>query len=102
MSASTGGSIQVRFPWVSADGGDSASSHWVRLDTTFAGKRWGFISVPRIGQEVLVIFEEGDPDRPLIIGTVYNADRMPVAPLPTTSFPMRTAPQPASSSRAAI
>ena len=47
-----------------------------------AGKKWGFVAIPRIGQEVIVDFLEGDPDRPLIVGSVYNAEQMPHYALP--------------------
>jgi type VI secretion system secreted protein VgrG len=50
--------------------------------TLWAGKQWGVIHIPRIGQEVIVAFEEGDPDRPIIVGSVYNADMMPPYKLP--------------------
>jgi type VI secretion system secreted protein VgrG len=48
----------------------------------WAGKNWGWMTIPRIGQEVLVDFLEGDPDRPIIVGRVYNADQMPPWTLP--------------------
>jgi type VI secretion system secreted protein VgrG len=51
------------------------SSCWVRVSQPWAGKGWGFITIPRIGQEVVVSFLEGDPDRPLITGSVYNAQQ---------------------------
>lgn len=55
---------------------------WVRVGQSIAGNKWGFMAIPRIGQEVVVDFLEGDPDRPLIVGSVYNADQMPHYPLP--------------------
>ena len=48
----------------------------------WAGKQWGAIHIPRIGQEVIVAFLEGDPDQPIIVGSVYNADNMPPYTLP--------------------
>jgi type VI secretion system secreted protein VgrG len=54
----------------------------VRVASTSAGKNWGFVTIPRIGQEVIVDFLEGDPDRPLIVGRVYNAEQMPPYTLP--------------------
>ncbi|HEX8200208.1 MAG TPA: phage baseplate assembly protein V, partial [Isosphaeraceae bacterium] len=48
----------------------------------WAGRQWGAIHIPRIGQEVIVAFEEGDPDQPIIVGSVYNAEQMPPFGLP--------------------
>jgi phage baseplate assembly protein gpV len=62
--------------------GDGTSSCWVRCAFPWAGKNFGFISIPRVGHEVVVAFEEGDPDRPIIVGSVYNADMMPPWTLP--------------------
>jgi len=53
-----------------------------RLRRFWAGKNWGAMHIPRIGQEVLVSFLEGDPDRPIITGRVYNASLMPPYDLP--------------------
>ncbi|MDB5950255.1 MAG: type secretion system tip protein VgrG, partial [Massilia sp.] len=61
---------------------DENSSCWVRVAQGWAGKGWGAMSVPRIGMEVVVSFLEGDPDRPLVTGCVYNGDAMPPYPLP--------------------
>jgi len=58
------------------------SSCWIRVAWPWAGKGWGFITLPRIGQEVVVSFLEGDPDQPLISGSVYNAIQMPPYALP--------------------
>ena len=63
-------------------GSDENSSCWIRVAQGWAGKGWGMIYIPRIGQEVIVSFLEGDPDRPLITGSVYNADQMPPYALP--------------------
>ena len=54
---------------------DENSSCWIRVSQGWAGKQWGAIYIPRIGQEVIVRFLEGDPDRPIITGRVYNADQ---------------------------
>lgn len=71
------GRVKIQFHW-DRDGQYSAdSSCWVRVATHWAGKRWGAIHIPRIGQEVVVDFLEGDPDNPIIVGSVYNADQMP-------------------------
>jgi type VI secretion system secreted protein VgrG len=76
------GRVKVQFPWDRQGKKDSNSSCWVRVATTWGGKQWGFIQIPRIGQEVVVTYEEGDPDRPLITGSVYNAEQMPPFTLP--------------------
>jgi type VI secretion system secreted protein VgrG len=76
------GRIKVQFPWDREGKHDANSSCWLRVGTPWAGKGWGAISIPRIGQEVIVQFMEGDPDAPIVIGSVYNADVMPAFPLP--------------------
>jgi type VI secretion system secreted protein VgrG len=76
------GRIKVQFHWDRVGGEDEMSSCWVRVAQGWAGKRWGAMFLPRIGQEVIVSFLEGDPDRPLVTGSVYNADNMPPYPLP--------------------
>jgi type VI secretion system secreted protein VgrG len=74
--------IKVQFHWDREGKNNPDSSCWIRVATNWAGKRWGFLQVPRIGQEVLVDFLEGDPDNPIVIGSVYNADMMPAVKLP--------------------
>lgn len=76
------GRVQVNFHWNAPDKKDAKSSCPVRVASPWAGKTWGAVSLPRVGQEVVVSFLEGDPDRPLIIGSVYNADNMPPYTLP--------------------
>lgn len=76
------GRIKVQFHWDRVGREDETSSCWVRVAQGWAGKRWGAMFLPRIGQEVIVSFLEGDPDRPLVTGSVYNADNMPPYPLP--------------------
>lgn len=71
------GRIKVQFPWDRRGKHDANSSCWVRVAQSWAGKRWGVSFWPRIGQEVLVNFIEGDPDHPIVVGSVYNADQMP-------------------------
>src|SRR5262249_2200449 len=71
------GRVKVQFHWDRQGKNDADSSCWVRVAQVWAGKRWGASFWPRIGQEVVVAFEEGDPDQPIIIGSVYNADQMP-------------------------
>ncbi len=77
------GRVKVRFHWDHwADSDDENASCWVRVSTTWAGKQWGAIHLPRVGEEVIVGFLEGDPDQPIIVGRVYNDDRLPPYPLP--------------------
>lgn len=68
------GRIRVQFHWDREGKMDETSSCWVRVATPWAGKTWGFAAVPRIGQEVIIQFEEGDPGRPMCIGMLYNED----------------------------
>jgi len=76
------GRIKVQFHWDRLGKKNEDSSCWIRFSTAWAGKNWGMISIPRIGQEVVVDFLEGHPDRPLVIGSVYNAEQMPPYALP--------------------
>jgi type VI secretion system secreted protein VgrG len=76
------GRVKVQFFWDRAGKKDENSSCWVRVSQPWAGKNWGAIWIPRIGQEVIVEFLEGDPDRPIITGRVYNAEQMPPYTLP--------------------
>ena len=71
------GRVKVQFHWDREGKNDEKSSCWIRVSQPIAGKRWGASFWPRIGQEVVVDYLEGDPDQPIIIGTVYNADQMP-------------------------
>lgn len=79
------GRIKVQFPWDRLGKNDDKSSCWVRVSQPWAGKGFGAISIPRIGDEVVVSFLEGDPDQPLITGRVYNAEFMPPYALPANS-----------------
>jgi type VI secretion system secreted protein VgrG len=74
--------VKVQFHWDREGKNDPDSSCWIRVATHWAGKQWGGIHIPRIGQEVVVDFLEGDPDQPIIVGSVYNADMMPPYELP--------------------
>jgi type VI secretion system secreted protein VgrG len=76
------GRVKVQFFWDREGKKNETSSCWVRVSQAWAGKNWGFVTIPRIGQEVIVEFLEGDPDRPLITGRVYNAEQMPPYSLP--------------------
>lgn len=74
--------VKVHFHWDRLGNRDEASSCFVRVSSVWAGSGWGFIQIPRIGQEVIVDFLEGDPDQPIITGRVYNAAQMPPYELP--------------------
>jgi type VI secretion system secreted protein VgrG len=76
------GRVKVQFRWDRRGKSDDSSSCWVRVAQTAAGAKWGGINIPRIGQEVIVDFLEGDPDQPIITGRVYNANNMPPYALP--------------------
>jgi type VI secretion system secreted protein VgrG len=76
------GRIKVQFHWDRYGQLDDKSSCFVRVGQMWAGKSWGGIHIPRIGQEVIVSFLEGDPDRPLVIGSVYNGANKPPFALP--------------------
>lgn len=76
------GRVIVQFYWDRLGQKNENSSCWIRVSQPWAGATWGSIWIPRIGQEVIVSFEEGDPDRPLITGRVYNAEEMPPYTLP--------------------
>ena len=69
------GRVKVQFFWDREGKADENSSCWIRVAQLWAGKGWGAVFTPRIGQEVIVDFLEGDPDRPIITGRVYNADQ---------------------------
>ena len=76
------GRVKVQFFWDRLGANDEKSSCWVRVAEMWAGKQWGMVFTPRIGQEVLVEFLDGDPDRPVVTGRVYNAAQMPPYALP--------------------
>jgi type VI secretion system secreted protein VgrG len=76
------GRVKVRFHWERLNSRDGPNVCWVRVSSPWAGNGFGFIQVPRVGDEVVVDFLEGDPDQPLITGRVYNAARMPPWALP--------------------
>ena len=76
------GRVKVQFHWDREGKRNENSSCWIRVSQPWAGKNWGSVANPRIGQEVIVDFLEGDPDRPIITGRVYNAEQMPPYALP--------------------
>ncbi|NNE68365.1 MAG: type VI secretion system tip protein VgrG [Pyrinomonadaceae bacterium] len=76
------GRVKVQFHWDRHGQVDANSSCWIRVAQSWAGNRWGSMFIPRIGMEVLVNFIDGDPDRPIISGCVYNPKTMPPYELP--------------------
>lgn len=78
------GRVKVQFHWDREGKKDPDSSCWVRVASLWAGNGWGMVHVPRIGQEVIVDFLEGDPDQPIITGSVFNAHNKPPFTLPDT------------------
>ncbi|MGF1725747.1 type VI secretion system tip protein TssI/VgrG [Photobacterium nomapromontoriensis] len=76
------GRVKVLFHWDREGLSDSTSSCWIRVAQNWAGNRWGSFFFPRVGQEVLVEFLDGDPDQPIISGALYNGDQMPPYDLP--------------------
>jgi len=76
------GRVKVKFHWDRHAKGDETSSCWIRVSQAVAGQSWGGIFLPRIGQEVVVEHLEGDPDRPIVTGRVYNGDNKPPYKLP--------------------
>ncbi|AVE93655.1 type VI secretion system Vgr family protein [Escherichia coli] len=79
------GRVKVQFGWDRYGKNDENSSCWVRVSYPWAGKGFGGIQIPRIGQEVLVDFKNGDPDLPIIVGRTYNQDTMPPWGLPSAA-----------------
>jgi type VI secretion system secreted protein VgrG len=91
------GRVKVQFHWDRYGKKDDKSSCWIRVSQPWAGKAWGGVANPRIGQEVIVDFLEGDPDQPIITGRVYNAEQMPPYELPgnqtQTGIKSRSSPE---------
>lgn len=76
------GRVKVQFHWDREGQKNEDSSCWIRVSHPWAGKGWGAMHIPRIGQEVIVDFLEGDPDQPIIVGRVYNGDQTTPYALP--------------------
>ena len=76
------GRVKVKFHWDRLAKGDDTSSCWVRVSSAWAGQGFGGVQIPRVGDEVVVDFINGDPDRPIITGRVYNEASMPPWELP--------------------
>ncbi|EOV3148329.1 type VI secretion system Vgr family protein [Cronobacter malonaticus] len=82
------GRVKVKFHWDRLGRGDDTSSSWVRVSSAWAGQGFGGVQIPRVGDEVVVDFINGDPDRPLITGRVYNEASMPPWALPAAATQM--------------
>ncbi|PJG85478.1 type VI secretion system tip protein TssI/VgrG, partial [Conservatibacter flavescens] len=82
------GRVKVQFHWDRAGKQDDHSSCWIRVAHPWAGQGWGMLALPRIGQEVVVDFLDGDPDQPVITHRVYNALQIPPGNLPHTMTQM--------------
>jgi type VI secretion system secreted protein VgrG len=76
------GRVKVQFHWDRLGANDENTTCWLRVAQAWAGNGWGAMHLPRIGHEVIVSFLEGDPDRPLVTGRVYNGQNTPPWPLP--------------------
>ncbi|WP_424404888.1 type VI secretion system tip protein TssI/VgrG [Pasteurella sp. PK-2025] len=76
------GRIRLQFLWDRYGHHDDHSSCWIRVTQPWAGKGWGMIAIPRVGQEVLVDFLDGDPDQPIVTGRTYHANNLPPGALP--------------------
>jgi type VI secretion system secreted protein VgrG len=90
------GRVKVQFHWDRQGNRDEMSSSWIRVSQAWAGPQWGALFLPRIGHEVVVEFTDGDPDRPLITGSLYNGANTPPASLPRqkTQSAIRSASSP--------
>ena len=88
------GRVKVHFHWDRYDASDEKSTCWVRVSQPWAGKGWGGYFIPRIGQEVIVDFLNGNPDRPIIVGRVYNDDQpKPFSSHTQSGFRTRSTPK---------
>ncbi len=76
------GRVKIQWPWDRNGNNDEHSSCWIRVAQNWAGATWGHMAIPRVGQEVLVAFLDGDPDQPIIVGRTYNAQNLPPYELP--------------------
>ncbi|MCB1341556.1 MAG: type VI secretion system tip protein VgrG [Pseudooceanicola sp.] len=86
------GRIKVQFHWDREGENNENSSCWIRVATPWSGKDWGLVAIPRMGQEVVIQFEEGNPDRPICTGMLWNADTKPAWAYPDNAaqFGMRS------------
>jgi type VI secretion system secreted protein VgrG len=79
------GRVKVQFHWDREGKMDENSSCWIRVAQSWAGKGWGAVQTPRIGHEVIIAFMDGDPDRPVIVGSLYNGANQPPYPVPANA-----------------
>jgi type VI secretion system secreted protein VgrG len=79
------GRVRIRFPWDQREPDGTPTSKWVRVSQYWAGAGYGALYVPRVGHEVIVAFEGGDPERPIIVGRVYNEQNPPPYAEPNTT-----------------
>ena len=77
------GRVKVKFHWDQSTAHDDKASCWVRVSQAWAGNGWGALFIPRIGQEVIISYLDGNPDRPLITGSVYNGEQATPVNLPS-------------------
>ena len=100
------GRVKVHFHWDRTGQKDGSDSCWIRVAHPWAGSNFGSIHIPRVGQEVIIGYEHGDPQRPLVIGRVYNAKQMPPWDLPSnktqSGILTRSSPQGSSSNANAL
>jgi type VI secretion system secreted protein VgrG len=82
------GRIKVQFHWDRYGHHDERSSCWIRVSQPWAGKSWGTVAIPRVGQEVIIDFLEGDPDRPICVGRLFNTEQPPPYGLPDGAHQM--------------
>ncbi|PRE03188.1 hypothetical protein C6P77_05975, partial [Burkholderia ambifaria] len=82
------GRIKVQFPWDRYGKNDQESSCWIRVSQPWAGRGWGTVAIPRVNQEVIVDFLNGDPDRPIVVGRMFNAEQTPPYALPDGAHQM--------------
>jgi type VI secretion system secreted protein VgrG len=76
------GRIKVQFYWDRQGKNDQNSSGWIRVAQPWAGKQWGTLFIPRVGDEVLIDFLHGDLSRPIVVGSLYNGEHRPPVSLP--------------------
>uniref|UniRef100_UPI003306B284 type VI secretion system tip protein TssI/VgrG n=1 Tax=Photorhabdus viridis TaxID=3163327 RepID=UPI003306B284 len=82
------GRIRLQFLWDRYGQSDDHSSCWIRVTQPWAGQGWGMLAIPRVGQEVVVDFLDGDPDQPIVTGRTYHASNLPPGALPGSKTQM--------------